>query len=430
MRRNGFGWWKLAKQVLFGRAAPSSTTSTLSTSSFTGASGTWTFTARDSAGNTLSGVPVVFSVDAEALVSASLSQVTAAPGTITNDGADSSIITLELLDTDGDAVVGVPFGSTVLAATGTGNTVTQPTGATNVDGINAGSLVSTVAATKVASYAAMGLTITDTANVVVETGAAAVLYTEDWNYASTALMKAAAANIYIENEGGGAYSGVGEGAIDLNIGGGSGGENFVRNTFPDVSTWTSDIVVVNGAADRTDNYTIRQQKNFPAGLHTIAGGGFEMFMRFRFSANWVTTCPWASGVEDHKTLLLYPYPASGGARWSIKIGSVVEQIVRFGDPVTGDQNPNVKNYLTDAEVWGSTYWDNTWHEMLIRVTGLGTSSGQSDFLLDGVLCHRNTGRNYTSFTGLDYYNPGANRNYGQDASMTFDTGLITVSEYP
>lgn len=151
------------------------TTSTLTTSSFAGASGTWTYTARDAGGSPVSGVPVTFTVDAEALVSASLSTVSASPGTIENDGVDAATMTTVVTDTDGDAVVNLPAASVVEASTGSNNTLTGVDSATNVSGAITTTLTSTTAETKTLSATVMGLAITDTATVVVS-GAPASSY--------------------------------------------------------------------------------------------------------------------------------------------------------------------------------------------------------------------------------------------------------------
>lgn len=100
-------------------------------------------------------------------VSASLSTVTASPLTIANDGVQSSVVTLALKWSDGTAAIGVPAASCVLAVSGAGNTVTQPTGFTDANGEIAGSAVSVTAATKTASFTIAGLAVTDTASLVV-----------------------------------------------------------------------------------------------------------------------------------------------------------------------------------------------------------------------------------------------------------------------
>lgn len=105
--------------------------------------------------------------------SASLSTVAASPGTIANDGLESCVVTLTVRDAAGDVVPGVAAAACVLAVSGTGNTVTQPTGVTDDNGQISGSFVSTGAATKSASFTLAGLAITQTQSVVVTGGAIA-----------------------------------------------------------------------------------------------------------------------------------------------------------------------------------------------------------------------------------------------------------------
>jgi hypothetical protein len=167
-----------------GGATVSASTSTLTNSSFAGAADetprTLTYTARDAGGTALVGVSVTFAVDTTALIDAAASIVVAAPSTIADDGVESSTITVTLTDTDGHAVVGWAGASNVLAATGTGNTVTQPAAATNVSGAHTGSLVSTMAAAKTVSATAGGLAITDTAVVTVTGSGSSTLANIEW----------------------------------------------------------------------------------------------------------------------------------------------------------------------------------------------------------------------------------------------------------
>lgn len=99
-------------------------------------------------------------------VSASLSSVSAT-GTITDNGTDAATCTIVVRDSNGIPLPGIPAASIVLAVSGTGNTVTQPTGVTDASGRISGSFVSTTAATKTVSWTVAGLAITETAAVVV-----------------------------------------------------------------------------------------------------------------------------------------------------------------------------------------------------------------------------------------------------------------------
>jgi hypothetical protein len=98
-------------------------------------------------------------------VSASLSTVTASPGSITTTG--TSTITVTVKDGSGNPMSGV---TVVLGASGTGNALTQPTGTTDLGGVATGTLSSTVAETKIVSATANGTAITQTASVTVTVG--------------------------------------------------------------------------------------------------------------------------------------------------------------------------------------------------------------------------------------------------------------------
>ena len=103
---------------------------------------------------------------APGVVSATASTVSAAPAAIPA-GTGSSTITVTARDAAGNPVSGATVG---LAALGTGNTLTQPAGATNPGGVATGSLSSTVAETKTISATINGSPITQTANVTVFPG--------------------------------------------------------------------------------------------------------------------------------------------------------------------------------------------------------------------------------------------------------------------
>ena len=96
-------------------------------------------------------------------LSASLSTLTASPTSIIAGGG-SSTITVTAKDGLGNPISGA---TVILAATGNGNTLTQPTGATNASGVATGSLGSTVAETKTVSATINGTAITQTATVTV-----------------------------------------------------------------------------------------------------------------------------------------------------------------------------------------------------------------------------------------------------------------------
>ena len=100
------------------------------------------------------------------VVDAVESTVSAAPASITA-GTGTSTITVTARDASGLPVSGA---TVVLAASGGGNTLTQPTGPTDANGVATGTLSSTVAETKAVTATANGTAITQQAAVTVTSG--------------------------------------------------------------------------------------------------------------------------------------------------------------------------------------------------------------------------------------------------------------------
>ncbi len=99
-------------------------------------------------------------------VSASQSTVAAAPASIPVGGGPATI-TVTAKDRNGNPISGA---TVVLAATGNGNTLTQPAGPTNASGVATGTLSSTVAEAKTVSATVAGITLAQTAAVTVTVG--------------------------------------------------------------------------------------------------------------------------------------------------------------------------------------------------------------------------------------------------------------------
>jgi hypothetical protein len=100
--------------------------------------------------------------------SASQSTVSGLPAAIeASNGANASTITVTAKDGFGNPIQGV---TVVLLATGSGNTLTQPSGATNTSGVATGTLSSTATGTKVVSATGNGSTITDQDTILVVPG--------------------------------------------------------------------------------------------------------------------------------------------------------------------------------------------------------------------------------------------------------------------
>src|SRR5690349_19736325 len=104
-------------------------------------------------------------------VSASNSTVSASPAAITAGGSPSTI-TVTVKDGSGNPISGA---TVVLSATGTGNTLTQPSSTTTSSGVATGTIASTVSGSKTVSATANGVSITQTATVTVGAAAAATL---------------------------------------------------------------------------------------------------------------------------------------------------------------------------------------------------------------------------------------------------------------
>ncbi len=103
-------------------------------------------------------------------VSASQTTVTALPSPITaSAGSSTSTVTVTAMDAGGNPVAGA---TVQLAATGLGNTLVQPAGVTNAQGVATGTLSSTSAGDKTVSATVNGIAITQTKTVTVNAAAA------------------------------------------------------------------------------------------------------------------------------------------------------------------------------------------------------------------------------------------------------------------
>ena len=97
------------------------------------------------------------------MVSASPSTVAASPTSITA-GSGTATITVTAKDASGNPVSGA---TVVLSATGSGNTITQPSALTNASGVTTGTIASTGAGTKTVTATANAVTLTQKPSVTV-----------------------------------------------------------------------------------------------------------------------------------------------------------------------------------------------------------------------------------------------------------------------
>lgn len=127
-----------------------------------------TITARDASNNPIAGKS--FTIARETIrVSAANSSVSALPATISADGVEVCTVTLTVRDESNRPIPHLAAADCVLSVSGSGNTVTQPTGSTNQAGQITGSFVTSSGGVKTASFVAFGVAITSTA-VVTATG--------------------------------------------------------------------------------------------------------------------------------------------------------------------------------------------------------------------------------------------------------------------
>lgn len=143
------------------------------------ATGALALTARTAAGTAIPDLaftvtPVV------ARVSAAGSEVTAAPAEIANDNVETTTITVTVVDEDGYPVVGLPAAQVVVAASGSGNTLTQPSQPTNYLGQTTATLRTSVAESKTITATVLGRAVTDGATVSVTGEAPTLLLDLQW----------------------------------------------------------------------------------------------------------------------------------------------------------------------------------------------------------------------------------------------------------
>jgi hypothetical protein len=100
-------------------------------------------------------------------VDTSTSSLDTVPPTIQNNGTTKSSIVVRVINTEGNPMVGLDASYIVLTATGTGNTLTQPTGITNSDGEISGEISSTTAQTITVTATVLGVSLLESSTLIV-----------------------------------------------------------------------------------------------------------------------------------------------------------------------------------------------------------------------------------------------------------------------
>jgi len=243
-------------------------------------------------------------------VSASQSSLVATPGAITaSSGSSSATITVTARDAFGNPVSDA---TVVLAATGSGNALTQPSGPTDVAGVATGTISSTAVGAKVISASAGGVSVTQTDTVTVNAGAAAALtFTLQPSNATAGLSITPAIQVAAQDAFGNpntAFTGNVTIAIATNPSGGTLSGFVTRAAVAGVATFNSLSIDKSGTG-----YTLQASAT---GLTTAISTGFNI----------------AAGTADHLGFLAQPTDVVAGAT----LATVqVEVQDAFGNRVTG-----------------------------------------------------------------------------------------------
>ena len=97
--------------------------------------------------------------------------ISANPASVSTDAGATSTITVTARDANSNIIPGIAATNVVLAATGSGNTLTQPSAATDASGQTTGTLASTSAEVKTVSVTISGTVISNTASATFTPGA-------------------------------------------------------------------------------------------------------------------------------------------------------------------------------------------------------------------------------------------------------------------
>ena len=342
------------RAVILATATPSVSQSTLTAdaATFTGNGTdniTDTYTPKDAAGVTLTGQAWTAVVE-RVLLSAGNSTVGAAPGSIANDGVASSTISVYVEDADGYPAPNVVV---TLAATGTGNTLTQPASPTNASGIATGSIVSTSAETKTVSATVNGLAVTATASVIVTGGAIAhpnepsnmtQAFDEPWNTTPN-----------------------GRTGTDWITDG--SGTNFTIVTDATAPKSASNVLQVAYPTGFGAGFSPAQAYYAEtAGMPANTQGVLYMHAHIKISANWTD-----NGNSGTKFVFPRPHSGEGG-------GAAVQTNHLFRLTVSDALDFGFITQLNGTEVeylTGANLAKNVWHSMEFVAT-LGTSGSAND----------------------------------------------------
>jgi hypothetical protein len=293
------------------------------------------------------------------------------PLAIPDNGTEPAVITIRVLDDRGEPMGGLDASEVVVASTGTGNTITQPTGFTDQDGYIEASIVSTVPESKTLSVTVLGTAVTATATLTVE-GEVVPLINEDFStYTDSADLKADPNNWYAGTGAGN----LGNVTLDTTDGFGTLTQCMkytMSDRTADTGSRCTDYIVSIGTLD------IRNTLGTTARTLWV-----EAYIKF--SANFTTIAPagWSCGSNaDYKTMFGQVFNAFGDA----------SPTSRFNFTTGNGSWGTVAGYPTNETVYQNAdpaqdyFWDNEWHQLRFLYqcgTDLATVDGRAAFAVDG-----------------------------------------------
>lgn len=357
------------------------------------------------------------------------STVTANVASINNDGVDSAVCTVRVLDDRGEPVQGLAASECVLAVSGAGNTVTQPTGVTNANGEISGSFVSTGTGTKTVSWTVRGVAITATASVAMIASSVPADFTVDFDadYADIAAVNTDSGSnkTFAAEETGGPWSNFSRQSLPTSI----GGKKALRFNYPDRTSFTAanGYPIAGDSLRCADFYIIRALTDFFTDNAPVTECWVEI--PFSFSgplgdptSAFTTKSPsgWSCvSNADYKWIFL----TTNSTRFSWKVGYAglyyndADALVAEGptatqfrwDPTAPGQGDGDNNFI------GPNVFDGLKHTLRIyaKVDSVGTA-GRQKLWLDGTLLYDSGGINTPTQTQINKLSLGNNLNQGPD----------------
>jgi len=311
-------------------------------------------------------------------VSSSLSTLSAQPDTIAaSAGATTSTITVTARDTFGNPIPSVVV---LLAATGSGNTFTQPVATTDASGVATGSLSATGVGSKIISAMVSGVAITQTDTVTVTPGvAAALVFTgQPTNTAASATINAGSGGVVVT-----AHDAVGNTATDFsgnvtvaiatNPGGGTLSGTLTLAAVAGIATF-SDLSIDQSGTGYTLQATSGGLTSAPSATFDITGG----------AATGSVVVSAGNGQTGLVGFALNVAPAvlvRDAANAPLANAQVTFQVASGGGGITGANTTTNGNGIATVGSWTVQLGSNT---LTATVAGPGVTGNPVTFTATGV----------------------------------------------